>query len=390
MDPTNNPFAPGAGSPPPELAGRDDILEATRISYVKAKRGLPSRSFMLLGLRGVGKTVLLNEIGRRAQADGMAVSMVESPEYESLAELLYPLMGKVLRSLSATAKAKDLVERGLAGLRNFARSLKIKIDDVEISINSEPGIADSGNIEYDLPDMFELIGEAAKKADKAWVLLIDEVQYLSSKDLSALIVGLHKMAQKQLPAVFIGAGLPQTARLAAEAKSYAERLFVWNRIGPLNEVAVKEAVVKPLISRNTRINDDAVKEIYQKTEGYPFFIQAWAYSVWEQSEGPGITLEDVRQAQQVTLQSLDDGFFHVRLDRLTDMELTYARAMSDLGRGPYKAGEIAKQMGREVRALSQVRGSLIKKGLIYSPCHGTLDFTVPLFADYLQRTLQVV
>lgn len=271
MDPTNNPFAPGAGSPPPELAGRDDILEATRISYVKAKRGLPSRSFMLLGLRGVGKTVLLNEIGRRAQADGMAVSMVESPEYESLAELLYPLMGKVLRSLSATAKAKDLVERGLAGLRNFARSLKIKIDDVEISINSEPGIADSGNIEYDLPDMFELIGEAAKKADKAWVLLIDEVQYLSSKDLSALIVGLHKMAQKQLPVVFIGAGLPQTARLAAEAKSYAERLFVWNRIGPLNEAAVKEAVVKPLISRNTRINDDAVKEIYKKNRRVSVF-----------------------------------------------------------------------------------------------------------------------
>ena len=223
MESLQNPFAPSTGTPPPELAGRDDVLTKVRESYLRARMGLPCRPFMLLGLRGVGKTVLLNEIARLASEDGIVVSQVESPEIEPLADLLFPLMGKALRTLSAVEKSKDLAGKGLRALRNFASALKVKYGDLEVGIapETEPGIADTGNIEYDLPDMFELIGQTAKKGKNAWLLLIDEVQYLNERDLSALIVALHKMAQKGLPVVLVGAGLPQVARLAGSAKSYA-------------------------------------------------------------------------------------------------------------------------------------------------------------------------
>ena len=233
MDPYRNPFAPGAGSRPPELAGRDNILEAGNISCGRAVQGKSARSIMLLGLRGTGKTVLLNEIGRNAERANLLISKVEAPERESLARLLYPEMRKVARSLSGVEAAKHLATRGLAGLRNFASLFKIDVAGVEVGVEPEPGLADTGDLQYDLPDLFNLIGKAAKAAGRGWILLIDEVQYLSEADLSALIVSLHRMAQEGLPVLMVGAGLPQVARLAGEAKSYAERLFLYPGVGAL-------------------------------------------------------------------------------------------------------------------------------------------------------------
>lgn len=388
MDSLSNPFAPGAGTPPPELAGRDDVLKEVRESYLRARLGLPCRPYMLLGLRGVGKTVLLNEIARLATKDGLIVSQVESPEVEPIADLLYPLMGKALRRLSAVERSKDLASKGLRALRNFAASLKVKYGDLEVGITpeAEPGIADTGNIEYDLPDMFELIGQAAKKQKNAWLLLIDEVQYLKEKDLGALIVALHKMAQKGLPVMLVGAGLPQVARLAGAAKSYAERLFLYPTIGALSPDAVKRAVVTPLTERQTSITPEALEEIVQGTCGYPFFIQEWAFNTWNCAPTSCLTLADVKQAYPKTIRNLDESFFRVRIDRLTKREVEFVRAMASLGDGPYAVESVIEALKTTSNRISPVRSTLIKKGMIYSPQHGQLAFTVPLFARYVNRS----
>lgn len=391
MDSLLNPFAPGAGTPPPELAGRDDVLKVIRESYLRARLGLPCRPFMLLGLCGVGKTVLLNEIGRHAATDGLVVSQVESPEVESLAALLYPLMGKALRRLSAAENSKALASKGLRALRNFAASFKVKYGNLEVGISpeAEPGIADTGNLEYDLPDMFELIGQAAQHSKSAWLLLIDEVQYLSEQDLSALIVAVHKMSQKGLPVVLVGAGLPQVARLAGAAKSYAERLFLYPTIGALSPDAVAKAVSNPLKKSHASIAPEAMDEIVKKTCGYPFFIQELAFNTWNCSSTNRLTLEDVNQAYPITLKNLDESFFRVRFDRLTPREVKFVRTMASLGDGPYAIEDLLEALNWTSNKLSPIRSALIKKGMLYSPHHGKLAFTVPLFADYVNRDVQI-
>lgn len=390
MDPYTNPFAPGAGSRPPELAGRDEILNAAKISCGRTLKGRSARSFMLLGLRGTGKTVLLNEIGKIAREQGLIVSKVESPERETLARLLYPEMRKVMRSLSGLAAARQLAERGLKGLRNFAAMFKIDISGVEIGVEPEPGLADSGNIQYDLPDIFELIGRAAKAVDKGWILLIDEVQYLSEADLSALIVALHRMSQEGLPVLLVGAGLPQVARLAGEAKSYAERLFLYPPVDALDPIPATQAIEKPILDEGASIHPDALSEIFEYTKGYPFFLQEWASTAWNNAEGPEITLQDVQHSYAETLVSLDNGFFRVRLDRLTKSEVLFVEKMSELGDGPYSMADIANAMGRSQSSLGPTRASIIHKGMIYSTEHGYLNFTVPLFAEFMRRQKKAV
>ena len=380
-----NPFAPGVGTPPPELVGCDEILSNAESSYLRAKKGYSSRPMMLLGLRGVGKTVLLTEIGQRARSKGIAVAKVEAPENGALADLLYPEMRRVLRSLSTAEKAKDIAVRGLRALKSFATGLKISISDIEVSIEPEVGLADTGNIESDLPDMFEMIGRAAAEVNTAWLLLLDEVQYLNERDLSALIVSMHRMAQEGLPVVFIGAGLPQVARLAGEAKSYAERMFLYPEIGPLTDSAVREAVVKPLLQEKIAISDEAVQAIVEKTHGYPFFVQALAYQVCEMAQSDQITLNDVAKAYPMTLRELDQSFFRVRFDRLSNTEIMFVQAMANLGDGPYLIKDIAEVMQRKASSLSPVRSSLIRKGMIYSQRIGQINFTVPLFASFVKR-----
>ncbi len=387
MDPYRNPFAPGAGSRPPELAGRDSILEAARISCGRAMNGKSARSIMLLGLRGTGKTVLLNEIGRNAEEAGLLVSRVESPEGERLARLLYPEMRKVMRSLSGVEAAKSMAMRGLKGLRNFASVFNIEVAGVSIGVEAEdePGLADSGDLQYDLPDLFVLIGKAAKAAGRGWLLLIDEVQYLSESDLRALIVSLHRMAQDGMPVLLVGAGLPQIARLAGEAKSYAERLFLFPAVGPLDPSSAAQAVEKPIVEEEASIGPDALTAIVDRTRGYPFFLQEWASVVWNNAEGPNITLSDVEESYAETLALLDDGFFKVRIDRLTKAEVQFVKAMAHLGDGPYAMADIAKAMGRTLNSLGPARANIISKGMIYSTDHGYLDFSVPLFAEFMRR-----
>ncbi|OWJ95082.1 ATP-binding protein [Paracoccus yeei] len=385
MDPYRNPFAPGAGSRPPELAGRDAILEAARISCGRAVKGRSARSIMLLGLRGTGKTVLLNEIGRIAEQESLLVSKVEAPEGESLARLLYPEMRKVMRSLSGVEAAKQFATRGLRGLRNFASIFKIEVGGMEVGVEAEPGLADSGDLQYDLPDLFALIGKAAQVAGRGWVLLIDEVQYLSEADLSALIVAMHRMSQEGLPILLVGAGLPQIARLAGEAKSYAERLFLYPAVGALDPASAAQAVEKPIVEEEAFIEPEALKAIVGRTEGYPFFLQEWASVAWNNADGPDITLADMDRSYAETLSQLDEGFFRVRIDRLTRAEVQFVKAMSELGDGPYAMADIAKAMGRTQQSLGPARASIISKGMIYSTDHGYLDFTVPLFAAFMRR-----
>lgn len=385
MDPYRNPFAPGAGSRPPELAGRDAILEAARISCGRAINGRSARSIMLLGLRGTGKTVLLNEIGKIAREEGLLVSKVEAPERESLARLLFPEMRKVMRSLSAVEAAKQIAARGLNGLRGFASIFKIDIAGVEIGVEPEPGFADSGDLQYDLPDLFAVIGQAAQAAGKGWILLIDEVQYLSEADLSALIVSIHHMSQEGLPVLLVGAGLPQVARLAGEAKSYAERLFLYPAVDALDQVSAIQAVQKPIADEEASIELAALGNIVDRTRGYPFFLQEWASTAWNNAEGPEITVEDVDHSYAETLASLDAGFFRVRIDRLTKSEVQFVKTMSELGDGPYAMADIAKAMGRTQSSLGPTRANIISKGMIYSTDHGYLNFTVPLFAEYMRR-----
>lgn len=344
---------------------------------------------MLLGLRGTGKTVLLNEIGRIAEAEGIIVSRIEAPEDADLARLLVPELRKVMRSLSTVDAARQLAVRGLRGLRNLVSRLKIQVGDVGIGIEGadrpEPGLADSGDLQFDLPDLFDVIGAAANGAGSGWLLLIDEVQYLAEADLSALIVALHRISQSERPVTFSGAGLPQVARLAGEAKSYAERLFVYPAIGALTPEAAHRAISRPLEAEGVGISDDAVARIVEATQGYPFFLQEWGHTVWDISVGPVISLGDVEHARTPVMSSLDNGFFKVRMDRLTRAETSFVAAMARLGEGPYPIGDIARELGKRTQSLGPARASIIHKGMIYSAEHGYLDFTVPLFADFMRR-----
>ena len=340
---------------------------------------------MLLGLRGTGKTVLLNTIENAAEANNYLTSVIEAPEDKQLAELLYPKMQQALRKLSLIETAKAKTHEALKALRSFASVFKIQMGDLSVSVDPEPGIADSGNLEYDLPDMFVAIGNAAKAAGKGWCLLIDEVQYLKETELSALIVAIHKVNQKQLPVIFFGAGLPQLAGLSGDAKSYAERLFSYPKVGALDDEAAMKAVKGPIEGEGEEITPEALDKILQITEGYPYFLQEWGFQSWNTADESPIDSGDVDAATVDALRRLDDGFFQVRFDRLTPKEREYVIAMSELGKGPYRSSEVAEQLGEPPNKLGPRRAQIIAKGMIYSPQYGDIDFTVPMFDDYLRR-----
>jgi hypothetical protein len=385
MDAVRNPFAPGAGSRPPELAGRETILRDAEIAIQRALLGKPSRSQMLLGLRGVGKTVLLNKIEEMAETAGHLTSLIEAPEGKTLCELLVPRINQTLRKLSGSESAKAKVHQALRALRSFASTFKLSYGDTSISVDPEIGVADSGDMEADLPELFVRVGEAAKSAGKAWTLLIDEVQYLRSEDLAALIVALHKVNQKDLPVLFFGAGLPQVAALSGDAKSYAERLFHYLAIGALENADAETAIRQPIEDEGEEIEDNAIREILAKTKGYPYFLQEWGYQCWNIGQGPRIKLEDASNAAGEATKRLDEGFFKVRFDRLTPKEREYVIAMAKLGAGPYRSSDVADALKETPQSLGPRRAQIISKGMIYSPSHGDIAFTVPLFNEYLIR-----
>ncbi len=340
---------------------------------------------MLLGLRGTGKTVLLNTIENAAEDEDYLTSVIEAPEDKPLAELLYPRMQQVLRKLSLIETAKVKTHDAMKALRSFASVFKVQMGDLSISVDPEPGVADSGNLEYDLLDMFVAIGTAAKAAGKGWCLLIDEVQYLEEEELAALIVAIHKIGQKQLPVIFFGAGLPQLAGLSGDAKSYAERLFSYPKVGALNEEDALQAIKGPINEEGEEITSSALSVILKITEGYPYFLQEWGFQSWNTADGSPIDQGDIESATDNALKRLDDGFFQVRFDRLTPKEREYVIAMSKLGKGPYRSSEVAEQLGETPNKLGPRRAQIIAKGMIYSPQYGDIDFTVPMFDDYLRR-----
>ena len=386
MDPVRNPFAPGAGSQPPELAGRDKIISDAGIALQRVLGGRHDKSQILLGLRGTGKTVLLNKFEQLAESHGHLASFIEAPEGKSLAHSLYPKIHQVLRKLSLIESAKATALTAMRALRGFASAFKVSVGDVSLSVDPETGTADSGILEFDLSDLFVRVGEAAKSADKAWTLLIDEVQYLSKGDLSALIVAIHRANQKNLPVIFFGAGLPQLAALAGDAKSYAERLFDFPPVGPLDKPAAIAAIRQPILDEGEAISDEALDMIVARTEGYPYFLQEWGYQAWNIADASPINVDDVKKAPTAVFHRLDEGFFRVRFDRLTPKEREYVFAMATLGKGPYRSSDVADVLGERVQNLGPRRAQIIKKGMIYSRAHGDLDFTVPMFEDYLQRT----
>lgn len=330
---------------------------------------------------------MLNRIGNLAERHEHLISFIEAPEDRPLATLLYPRIHRVLRKLSIIEKAKTKAHEATRALRSFASAFKISMGDISLSVDPEPGVADSGILEDDLGDLFLRVGDAAKAGGKGWTLLIDELQYLSAGDLSALIVSIHRVNQKQLPIMFFGAGLPQIAGLAGDAKSYAERLFDFPPVGPLESEAARAAIRQPVDDEGEEIADDALEEILHWTEGYPYFLQEWGYQAWNVATGSPIDREDVEAASTLALMRLDEGFFRVRFDRLTPKEREYVIAMARVGRrGPYRSADVAEMVGESTQMLGPRRAKIIRKGMIYSPAHGDIDFTVPMFAEYLRRT----
>jgi hypothetical protein len=302
---------------------------------------------------------------------------------------LAPQLRSLLYKLDRMEGTKESVRRGLAVLKSFVSSVKVTFDDIPIGldINPEKGTADSGDLEIDLPDLLTVVAEAAQERKTAVALLIDEIQYFKEKELSALIMAMHRMQQRQLPLVLVGAGLPILPRLAGDSKSYAERLFSFPIIGPLKPEDAGRALTDPAEEEGAAFEPEAVDAIVKLTQGYPYFIQEWGYQAWNHAESSPITLKVVQDGTKGTLKRLDENFFRVRFDRLTPSEKTLLRAMADNGAGPYPIADIADKLGLKVGSLSPRRAKLIHKGMIYSPTHGDLDFTVPLFDDFLRRVI---
>lgn len=389
MSPVHNPYAPGAGTPPPELAGRDQLRETIRIAIERLRHGRPCKSLLLIGLRGVGKTVLLDRIRDDAEASGIHTLRIEAPENRSLPALLAPQMRQALLRLSRNEHAKDLAQRALKGLAGFAKALKFKYNDIEVGFDfdPEPGLADNGDLEHDLQALFEAAGLAAQKAKTALVLFIDELQYVEEVELAALITALHRTAQRKLPLMLVGAGLPQLPGQMGRAKSYAERLFDFPEIGPLDFDAAKRAIAKPAADEGVAITREALNRILEETQCYPYFLQEWGKQAWDSAARSPITLKDIATASQSAVAALDESFFRVRFDRLTPVEKRYLRAMAELGGGPHRSGDIAQLLERDVRSLGPTRSQLIAKGMIWSPSHGDTAFTVPLFDDFMRRIM---
>lgn len=387
MKPVSNPFAPGAGAPPPELAGRDTILEDAKLAIQRNKAGKSARSFIYVGLRGVGKTVLLNEVQTIAEKEKALTDFIEVSKNEPLSVVIIATMRAALLKLDRLKGVSEQVKKGLRVLKSFVGAVKVKYADVEfaLDVESETGTADSGTLTRDLAELFVAAGEAAQSRKSSIVILIDEIQNLPAEEFEALIMAVHRVDQKKLPVLIVGAGLPLLVKLTGDAKSYAERLFEYPRIDALPEDEGRRAIVEPLAESKVDIEDKAVKLILSETHGYPYFIQEWGYQAWNIAKASPITLADVKKCSEAAIKRLDQNFFHSRYSRLSDPQKQYLRAMAELGPGPHRSGDIAKLLGKETSQLGTTREGLILNGMIYSPKYAYAAFTVPLFDEFMKR-----
>lgn len=392
MDPIRNPFAPGAGNPPPELAGRSQFISQADVALRRIAQGRHAQSLILVGLRGVGKTVLLVKMQDMAEQLGYKAVLIEAHEGKVLPELLVPALRQILMSLSSVEAAKAMSRRGLRVLASFVRGLNIKINDIEwgLSIDPEHGAADSGDMEADLPALFIAVGQAAQAARRPVAILLDEMQYLSQNEFSAVIMAIHRISQNSLPLVLIGAGLPPILGLAGESKSYSERLFKYPAIGALAPDDAESAIVAPVESEGAEIEDRAVDLILEVTQRYPYFLQQWGHDAWNIAQDDKITVQDVVNAYPVAISTLDESFFKVRFDRCNPSEKRYMRALAEMGSGAHRSGDVADLLGLKTTSVGPTRAKLIRKGMIYSPSHGDTAFTVPLFDEYMCRVMPPV
>lgn len=391
MDPRTNPFAPGAGTPPPELAGREHLLEAASISLDRLRGGLASRGMVFYGLRGVGKTVLLQKMRLNASADDYVTVQIEAPENRSLPSILLPALRATIIRNSTGAAAKAKFKEILGVIASFAKAVKVKYDDVEVALDVAPtaGVADSGDLESDLCSLFIELGKLAATQSTAIAIFVDELQYVPELELAALISALHQVSQAQLPLTMFAAGLPQLLGNLGKAKSYAERLFDFKEIGPLDRDSAKNALSIPAQAQQVDFETRALEHILNETKCYPYFIQEWGQHAWQIADDSPITLEDAVAATGSAIAQLDSSFFRVRFDRLTPLEKRYMRAMAELGPGAHRSGDVAEVLQRPVQSLGPCRSSLIKKGMAYSPSHGDIAFTVPLFDGFMKRTMDL-
>lgn len=342
---------------------------------------------MLVGLRGVGKTVLLNRVRELAEEQRYGTVMIEAAEGRSLPELLVPPLRQILFRFDAMAGVSSKVKRGLRVLRSFVGTVKVKIAEIEVELDGEKGTADSGDLEADLADLFVSLAEAAQDRKTAVAILIDEIQYLDEKEMSALIMAVHRVSQRQLPLVLFGAGLPQLVGLAGRSKSYAERLFQYPNVGPLTGRDAAEAIQGPARAQNIEFTPSAIKKIVAVTKGYPYFLQEWGKQAWDLASASPIDEAVIERATKQALQKLDESFFRVRFDRLTPREKDYMRALAELGAGAHRSGDVADELGVKVQSVAPIRSNLIRKGMIYSPAHGDTAFTVPLFDEFMRRSI---
>ncbi len=383
MDHEDNPYNPGAGARPPELAGREGVVKKAQLTIKRTLSGKAPKSLMLLGLRGVGKTVLLNEIEQIAENLKCQTVLFEVDGDRSLAEQLTPQLHHVLLKLSRIQHAGHSLKRAMGLLQGFASKFKIKYGDAEFAV-AEPV---TGDLIIDLTEIFMAVGQAAAARKTAVVICVDEVHTLNKTDLGALIMALHRMSQRQLPVLLFGAGLPQLAKLAGDAKSYAERLFDYPAVTRLNAKDAERALTAPVKALKVKYNQDAIRHIIKATDGYPFFIQLWGSEAWDVAPKSPIRLADAKKASVNAIRILDEGTFNLRFERLTQRQRQYARALAEFGAEPARSGEVAKLLGMTVNEAAPVRDELIKKGMMYSPERGLVSFTMPLFDDFLRRKL---
>lgn len=384
MDPFENPFSPGAGTAPPAFLGRDPLLTDYRIALRRTTSGRPGKSIMPIGLRGVGKTVLLNRFDQMAKDEGLVSAFIEAPETGDFEHLLAARLRSILLELDR-GSVSAAVKRALGTLKSFAYTLPDG-SSIALDVDAIAGRADSGVLAEDTTDLLVAAGEAAKDRDRGLLIAIDEVQYLAPDELAALITAIHRTVQLGLPVILVGAGLPQLPGLAGNAKSYAERLFDFPEIGSLDETDARAVLETPASERQVAFAGDALNSLLEFTQGYPYFLQEWGYHVWNAAPESPITLDDVRLAAREVQQRLDENFFRVRMDRLTPAEKRYLAAMAELGPGPHRSGDIAAELGVKVESVAPRRSGLIQKGMVYSPAHGDTAFTVPMFDDFLRRT----
>ena len=388
MDPLTNPYTPGAGFHPPELAGREQILANAELAIKRNAIGRPTRSVMFIGLRGVGKTVLLKEIQSIATIENTITNFFEINSKYPLAKEIIRVLQSTLLNLDRTNGVRKTVKRGLRVLKSFVSTVKIKYNDVELSvdIDKEPGTADSGNLAVDMTDVFLAVGEAAKECGSSIVIFIDEIQKTEPSDFEALISAIHQINQNILPLMVIGAGLPNTLRKSAEIKSYVERLFEFPEIGSLSCSDAKLALTRPAEKAGVKFNENAVETIVEKTKGYPYFIQEWGYQSWNVAEKSPITINDIKLAGIESTKRLDNNFFKVRYVQLTRLQQKYLKAMAKLGQENIKTGDVANILNQNSSSLSPIRRTLINNGMIYSTKYGYISFSVPLFDEHLNRT----